>query len=258
MEEEKESVKGKAEYIKESAKGKMGEYADKAKETKGLAKEKLGEYKDYAAEKAQETKESDKAGEYKYYAVEKAKETRDYTAEKDKEAAERAKETKDYTAKKAEEGKDSATSMLSELPESAKGAGRNSVDLFSKATKEKLSEAEEEVRRKMEELKVEAEREITARDTIFGNIGLESITDSIEGKLTQPRDDADATQNEHGGTGRRDADKLQEEVVLLLEETPTEAVAATQIAVDQMTSQTFNDVGRPDDEGYIRLKRTGL
>lgn len=41
-----------------------------------------------------------------------------------------------------------------------------------------------------------------------------------------------------------------------VEETPPGAVASIMKAADQMSGQTFNDVGRLDDEGVIRLERT--
>lgn len=78
-------------------------------------------------------------------------------------------------------------------------------------------------------------------------MGLESIKQSIKGKLTQPQDE---------GRGKeKDAYKMQEEVVVL-EETSPGTVVSTIKAADQMTGQTLNDVERLDDGGVVHLKRT--
>lgn len=279
-----DSAACKIDETKESAKQKIGEYEDKAKEYKDYAAQKakdtkdsvmgkVDEYKDYATEKAKETKNSalEKTGEYKDY------------------AAEKSKETKDYTAEKAKEGKDVTVSKLGGLTESAKDAARKAVDFLSgkkeevkekaaettEATKEKLSETEEAARRKTEGMKlrgeehreeaaqkeakdIEAERGTTTRETIFDSLGFGSIKDSIRGKLTTAEDIAEETRaaRERGGTGRKclNKDTGKEEMVIPIEENATGAVASILKASDQMSGQTFNDVGRMDDEGVIRVE----
>ena len=47
-----------------------------------------------------------------------------------------------------------------------------------------------------------------------------------------------------------------EGVVIAVEDTRPGYVAGTIKAADQMTGQTFNDVGRIDEEGIIKLDRT--
>lgn len=85
---------------------------------------------------------------------------------------------------------------------------------------EKLSEAEEAARQKMEELK-------------------------LQGKEYNKDDEAYCEQQ--GGTAREGDEKI----VVNLEKTLPGYVASTLKASDQMTGQTFNDVGRIDDESTI-------
>ncbi|CAL1398410.1 unnamed protein product [Linum trigynum] len=252
--DKKEGVKEKAgEYVdfaankagetKDAAKGKAEEYrnyaADKAGETKDAAKGKAEEeYKKYTADKAREandkaweTKEAakGKAEEYKNYAAEKAGQTKDYTVEK-------AREAKDYTAAdkaneaadkaiKTKQGSETAGSKLGDVARAAMDflSGKNEqvkdkAEETAQITKEKMREAEEETRRKVEELKLqdeaekadyqhrkeEAERGRAARDTIYGAVGIGTISDSIRSKLTQPGDVVEETlaARKRGGTGR--------------------------------------------------------
>lgn len=81
------------------------------------------------------------------------------------------------------------------------------------------------------------------------------MTEAIKRKLTQPSDVVDETRaaREHGSTGRKEAGK----VVVDVEETWPGYIAAKLKESDQMAGQTFNDPGRRDDEGGIRLDRQG-
>ncbi|XP_039174169.1 late embryogenesis abundant protein ECP63 [Eucalyptus grandis] len=282
-EEAKEKTKQKAGEYKDYT-------AQKAEEAKEKTKQKAGEYKDYAAQKAEEAKEKTretkdaalgKAGEYKDYAAEKAKQTKDYTAEK-------AKEGKDTTAGKLGELKDSAADaarramdMLSGKKEETKEKTYETLE----SAQEKLRETEEEARRKMEELKVkEREYEDDAarrarenreawekegdrsniipiykgkeeRGGILGAIG--SVTGAIKEKLTQPGNKKDESSMAGRGEGEgRDRDQRAEAekvVEVYVEDTPPGAIASTLKAADQMSGQTFNDVGRIDDEGVVRI-----
>lgn len=56
---------------------------------------------------------------------------------------------------------------------------------------------------------------------------------------------------EHGGTGTGRGEKI----VIDVEETRPGYVANTLKAADQMTGQSFNDVGRIDDKATIKLDR---
>lgn len=87
-----------------------------------------------------------------------------------------------------------------------------------------------------------------AKSNILGAMG--SVGEAIKSKLTYPSDVVEESRatREQGGTGRRG-----EQVVIEVEESRPGAVADTLKAADQMTGQTFNDVGRIDDEGTIRV-----
>ncbi|XP_011006298.1 PREDICTED: embryonic protein DC-8-like [Populus euphratica] len=102
------------------------------------------------------------------------------------------------------------------------------------------------------------QRGTTTRETIFDSLGFGSIKDTIRGKLTTAEDIAEETKaaRERGGTGRKclNKDTGNEEMVIPIEENATGAVASILKASDQMSGQTFNDVGRMDDEGVIRVE----
>lgn len=84
------------------------------------------------------------------------------------------------------------------------------------------------------------------------------MRDAIKSKLTHPTDDdpeeerRGAAPEQQRGIGRRDVPP--DKVEIKLEETRPGAVAETLKAADQMTGQAFNDVGRMDDEGVVRLE----
>ncbi|KAK3226685.1 hypothetical protein Dsin_006547 [Dipteronia sinensis] len=249
----------------EKAKQAKDTTTEKAKETTNSALEKAKEAKDMTVEKTGETKDSalGKAGEYKDYTAEKAKETKDAALGK-------AGEYKDYTAEKAVEGKDTTVGTLGELKDSATGAAKKAMGFLTgkteeakhktaettEAAKEKLSETEEAAKKKMEEMKLkdeeykdeaarraletkdtEAERGKAATGTIFGSLG--NMTEAIKSKFTHPLE-------EQVGP---------EKVEINIEETHPGAVSSTMKTSDQMSGQTFNDVGRIAEEGTIRLDR---
>lgn len=88
-----------------------------------------------------------------------------------------------------------------------------------------------------------------AKDTIYGNVGLGSVIDSIKGKLTQPHDVVEETRaaREHGGSGRASSDKGEERATV-------DSVASALKASDQMTGRAFKDVGGTGDEGVTRVR----
>ncbi|CAN0879982.1 Pentatricopeptide repeat-containing protein At5g03800 [Linum grandiflorum] len=267
---------------KEAAKQKATEAKDYTAEKATEAKDYTAEKANQAAEKAGEMKEATKgkAEEYKNSAAEKARETKDYTADKAKEAADKTTETKDYTAEKTKQGTETAANKLG-------GVARMAMDFFSgkkdheekdddvhitpAMMEEKRKEAEEETRRRVEELKLqdeaekadyqhrkeEAERGKAARDNIYGAVGLGKIVESVKGKLTQPGDVVEETvaAREHGGAGRVRVGSRKEEGAMPVEKTWPGAVAATLKAADQMSGQTFNDVGRMGDEGVVHVEK---
>lgn len=55
----------------------------------------------------------------------------------------------------------------------------------------------------------------------------------------------------HGGESRG----REEKVVVKVEESRPGAIAETLKAADQIAGQTFNDVGRFDDEGVVNVER---
>ncbi|XP_054804399.1 embryonic protein DC-8-like [Prosopis cineraria] len=260
----KEAVVGKTHDAANTA----GEYKDyaahKAGETGDATKQKAGEF----VEKARETKDAtvDKASEYTGYAADKAKEAKDATVQK-------TGEYKDYTADKAKEGKDTTLGKLGELKDKAMGffsgkkeETKNYAHETGEVVQDKLG-ATDDAKRKLEELKLrershanepireadefrsESDRGRAAKNNIIGSVG--SVGEAIKSKLTQPSDVVGETRaaRERGGTGRRG-----EEVLIEVEETRPGAVADTLKAADQMTDQTFNDVGRVGDEGTIRVQ----
>ena len=119
-----------------------------------------------------------------------------------------------------------------------------------------MSETKETASRKTEGMKLRGEeyKEGSHKDreqeaeTIFDILGFGTIKDTIRGKLATPGDNAEETRApcEHRGAGRKCLNKDTEkvEMVIPLEETAPGAVASILKASDQMTSQTFNDVGR--------------
>lgn len=80
-----------------------------------------------------------------------------------------------------------------------------------------------------------------------------TVTDAIKSKLTMPTDVVEETRaaREEGGAGRGEVPEDAEKVEIKAVETRPGAVASTLKAADQMTAQTFNDVGRMDDERVI-------
>lgn len=75
---------------------------------------------------------------------------------------------------------------------------------------------------------------------------MNSVGAAMKSKLTQPVDVVER----HGG-----AERPGEKVMINVEETRPGGVAEMLKASDQMTGQTFNDVGRLRDEGTIRVER---
>ena len=88
-----------------------------------------------------------------------------------------------------------------------------------------------------------------AKNNIMGSAG--SVSEAVKSKLTQPSDVVEETRaaRERGGTGRRG-----EEVLVEVEESRPGVVADTLKKADQMSGQTFNDVGRVEEEGTIRVQ----
>ncbi|GMN39311.1 hypothetical protein TIFTF001_008536 [Ficus carica] len=246
----KDATAEKAKEAKDTTVGKAAEYkdyaAEKAREAKDTTVGKAAEYKDYAAEKAREAKDTTvgKAAEYKDYAEEKARDTKEAAAQKAGEVKEKAAEKteqgkeklgefKDNTAEKAKESKDTTVSKLGELKDSAAEAAKKALDFLSgkkEETKEKVAETGEKV--EMEELKLK---------------GYETTQKSGEYKDTAAercRDDP-----------AKEAGEGEEVLVVTLEETRPGYIAAVLQEADQETGQTFNKVGRIDDEGIIRIER---
>ncbi|KAL2487277.1 late [Abeliophyllum distichum] len=213
----------------------------------------------------------EKAGEYKDYTAEKAKEGKDTTVGKITElkdsAADAARRAVGYLTGKKEETK--------QKTEETAEAAKQKAEETTQAAKEKYEETEEEARRKMEEMKIKEEGDIDdarkraeeERDAateggtegegggILGTLG--SVKDAIKDKLT-PHPTRDET-------GALPITKEERVVVLDAEGTPVEkakmevdveagATAATLKTADQMTGQTFNDVGRLDEEGIARVR----
>ncbi|XP_048127566.1 late embryogenesis abundant protein ECP63 isoform X3 [Rhodamnia argentea] len=287
-----EKAKDTTDSAAQKVKEKTGEAAEKAEETKESAKGKLGEYKDYTAQKAEEAKEKtkQKAGEYNDYTAQKAEEAKEKTKEKAGEykdyTVQKAEETKDYTAEKAKEGKDTTVGKLGELKESAADTARRAMEMLSgkeektkettyvtlESAKEKLRETEEEARRKTEELRVkEREYEDDAarrarenkeawgkeeRGGILGAIG--SVTGAIKEKLTQQSDEKDETPMAGRNEGKERDQGARAGVEAKVaevydEDTRPGAIATTLKAADDMSGQTFNDVGRINEEGVGRI-----
>ena len=76
--------------------------------------------------------------------------------------------------------------------------------------------------------------------------GSTGVGEGLRSKQTHPSDVVEETRasRERGGTGRRG-----EEVLVEVEESRPGAVADTLKKADQMSGQTFNDVGRVEEEG---------
>nr|AAO39900.1 At2g36640 [Arabidopsis thaliana]BAC42987.1 putative f13k3 late embryogenesis abundant protein AtECP63 [Arabidopsis thaliana] len=107
---------------------------------------------------------------------------------------------------------------------------------------QKTRESTESGAQKAEETKDSAAvRGNEAKGTIFGALG--NVTEAIKSKLTMPSDIVEETRaaREHGGTGRT-------VVEVKVEDSKPGKVATSLKASDQMTGQTFNDVGRMDDD----------
>ncbi|KAG5576982.1 hypothetical protein H5410_057116 [Solanum commersonii] len=192
-------------YAKDSLIGQSTKLRNKGEETKEATMKKANDLKDYGAEKA---------GEYKDSVVDhKAKQMEHTMMEKAVDIAE-----------KAEEGKDTTFGKISELKDSAADAARRAVGFFtvtkedaadaalrSEKPKELYEETEENTRKMMQELKLnaegiqdearqraEADRE-TAAASAMGN-----LTGSIKEKLTMPSDIVEETRaaRELGGPKR--------------------------------------------------------
>lgn len=76
----------------------------------------------------------------------------------------------------------------------------------------------------------------------------------LQGKEYNKDDEAywKAYYEQQGGTARGGGEK---KIVVNLEETRPGYVASTLKAADEMSGQTFNDVGRLDDEGTVVIER---
>lgn len=92
-------------------------------------------------------------------------------------------------------------------------------------------------------------RGIAAKQNILSAIG--DVTTNSRGKLILPSDVVEETiaAREHGGT-RRNVEVIEVDI----EETQPGYIASKLKEADQMSGQTFNDVGRIDDEGKIRFE----
>lgn len=71
----------------------------------------------------------------------------------------------------------------------------------------------------------------------------------------QTKDEEYRKAHQHGGSGTGTGTGRQEKIVIDVEETIPGYVATTLKAADQMSGQTFNDVGQIDREGHVRLDR---
>ncbi|KAL3646847.1 hypothetical protein CASFOL_009391 [Castilleja foliolosa] len=120
--------------------------------------------------------------------------------------------------------------------------------------KEKYEETKEDGSRKMGEMKIGGEKTEAPAESIWGV--KEKVTPQMEGH---------GTRVSYGGTGEAKAghrlavDEEGVPVVVKMEGTTAGAVAAALKEADQMTGQTFNDVGLMGDDGVTRVKedRTG-
>lgn len=85
------------------------------------------------------------------------------------------------------------------------------------------------------------------KSNIFSKLG--GVKDAIKDKLSMPTDVVEQTRaaREYGGTRRG----TEGEKVVVVDETPVGATAHTLKAADQMTGQTFNDVGKLGSEGEM-------
>ncbi|CAJ2672604.1 unnamed protein product [Trifolium pratense] len=217
--------------------------ANKSRGVYDATKEKTNEYADYTAEKAKEAK--NKAGEYKDYAAEKAKEGKDATMNK-------MGEYKDYTAEKAKEGKDNTAWKIGEMKDSAVDAAKRAMGYLGdkkEETKEKTAETAEAAKQKTAET-TEAAKQKTAETTEAAKQKTAEAKDKTKEMMSGAEEEARRRKDKGFGeeTWRRG-----NEGVIRTEDTRTGTVAGRLKAADQMTGQTFNDVGPLDDEGVTRV-----
>ncbi|TXG58381.1 hypothetical protein EZV62_016210 [Acer yangbiense] len=239
-----ESTREATESAAEKAKQAKDTTTEKAKETTNSALEKAKEAKNKTVEKTGETKDSalGKAKEAKDKTVEKTEKTKDSALGKAKEstdyAAEKAKESKDTTVEKAVEGKDTTVGKLGELKDSATGAAKKAMGFLTGKT--------EEAKYKTAETTEAAKARLLLTTTIYVSVQSRAecnVTEAKKSKFTHPHE-------EQVGP---------EKVEINIEETRPGAVASTMKASDQMSGQTFNDVGVgriAEEGGTIRLDRT--
>ncbi|XP_042481760.1 late embryogenesis abundant protein ECP63-like [Macadamia integrifolia] len=274
-------VSGDREAMGSTAGGKMGEYkeytAEKGKEGKDSTTSKLGEYKDYTADKAKQGKDAtmEKMEESKDYTAEKAKEGKDYNVQRLTElkesAMDAARRAMELLSSKKEETKqkvaDTGEAAKEKMGESDEGVTEKMEELKSIAEeyKKKMGEVEEAARQKLEELKLKGKEykekggghrageakdtETTERqeDEARGSI-LSTIKEKLMGSSEEAEQRREQTKKYNGGEVK--AEGLHETV-----DTPVDASAATFKTSDQMSGQTFNDVGRMGEEGTGRRDR---
>lgn len=93
---------------------------------------------------------------------------------------------------------------------------------------------------------------------VRGRVGILGALGAVKERLTHSAGRGDQTTgHEHEGVQPRDAAGSGEKIEVYTEETPSGRVAAALKSSDQMTGQTFNDVGRMDEEGVVRVDRHG-
>ncbi|TKY53028.1 Embryonic protein DC-8 [Spatholobus suberectus] len=260
----------KAKGTKDATKQKAGEYTDyasgKAKETKDATEQKAGECADYASQKAKEAKDRtmEKGGEYKEYAAEKAKEGKDATVNK-------MGEYKDYTAEKAKEGKDTTTGKLGELKDSAADAAKRAMGYLSgkkEETKEKAAETAEATKNKTaENAEAATNKAVEMKDAAKDKAA--ETTEAAKQKTAEAKEKTKENVSGADEAARRKMEELRlqgkgygeecegrgDKVVFKVEESRSGAMAETLKAADQIAGQTFNDVGRLDEEGVVSVDR---
>ncbi|KAI3989793.1 hypothetical protein MKX01_040763 [Papaver californicum] len=275
-----------------------GNAAEKARQAKDAIVDTTMDYAGSAADKAREAKDytADKAVEGKDTAVGKIVDLKDSAADAARRAMDFLTGKKDETKDKTYETAEAAKDKTNETAQAAKDktyetaqSPREKAAQTGQATKDKMGETEEATRQKMEDMKLrgeeykegakqrggsahayghddqglrhvdEGERGTAAHSNIFGAIG--SVTEAIKEKFTAPKDvgerarlQTDDTKSTSAGTG---PEKI---IVDVHRETPAGQVASKLKACDQMTGQTFNDVGNLEDETTtrsttVRLKR---
>ncbi|KAK7345447.1 hypothetical protein VNO77_16051 [Canavalia gladiata] len=284
----------KAKEAKDKTMEKGGEYkdyaAEKAKEAKDATMNKAGEYKDYTAEKTKEGKDTTmgKLGELKDSATDAAKRAVDYLSGKKEETKEKAAETAEATKNRTSETAETAKKKATEMKDAAKEKAAETTE----ATKNRTSETAETAKKKAAEMK-DAAKDKAAETTEATKNKTSETAETAKKKATEMKDAAkdkaaesteaakqktaeskDKTKENVSGGGEEDTRRKMEElkvhgkgygeeperrggdkVVLRVEESRPGAVAETLKATDQMTGQTFNDVGRMDDEGVINVER---